>query len=131
MRAPRLQPCTTPRKRSLSVLLHLTMIGMMLATIPGCNYVLLLGYLIVHNINTLHDWLGKALGVKIWDPELYIFDTIPNTLEPTKVVWICSIAVLSSIASARRRFSRPFSASRDLSLRASETSSPPYFAFHL
>src|SRR5581483_2155371 len=38
---------------------------------------------------------------------------------------------LSSIASARSFFSLAFSASSAFSRRASETSRPPYFAFHL
>ena len=58
------------------------------------------GYLIIHNINTIHEWLGKALGVVIWDPEVYAFDTIPNTLEPYRVAWILSIAVIASILGA-------------------------------
>ena len=40
-------------------------------------------------------------------------------------------AALFCIASARSRFSRAFSVSRPFSLRASETSRPPYLAFHL
>jgi hypothetical protein len=39
--------------------------------------------------------------------------------------------VLSSIASARSRFSLAFSASRIFRRRASETSSPPNYDFHL
>ena len=42
------------------------------------------GYLIVHNINELHTWLGQAMGVMIWDPEVYAFDTIPNTMNPRR-----------------------------------------------
>ena len=40
-------------------------------------------------------------------------------------------AGLSSIDSASSRFSRRFSSSSDFKRRASDTSSPPYFAFHL
>src|SRR5579863_4058764 len=40
-------------------------------------------------------------------------------------------AALSSIDSANSFFSRRFSSSSDFSRRAAETSSPPYFAFHL
>src|SRR5208282_4003837 len=40
-------------------------------------------------------------------------------------------AALSSIASASSFFSRRFSSSSDFNRRASDTSSPPYFAFHL
>src|SRR6185437_433849 len=40
-------------------------------------------------------------------------------------------ATLSSMASASSFFSLPFSSSSALSRRASDTSNPPYFAFHL
>ncbi|MEY9389581.1 hypothetical protein ABIF65_007821 [Bradyrhizobium japonicum] len=40
-------------------------------------------------------------------------------------------AALSSMASAKRRFSRVFSSSRVFSRLASDTSIPPNFAFHL
>jgi hypothetical protein len=40
-------------------------------------------------------------------------------------------AALSSIASASGFYSRRFSSSSDFNRRASETSNPPYFAFHL
>lgn len=65
-----------------------------------CPLGLLIGYLIVHNINTLHAWLGTALHVQVWDPEVYAFDTIPNTLEPFRVAWILGIAVVASIIGA-------------------------------
>ena len=68
--------------------------------IVGSALGLLCGYLIVHNINTLHAWLGEALHVQIWDPEVYAFDTIPNTLEPNRIIWILVIAVLASIIGA-------------------------------
>lgn len=55
------------------------------------------GFLIVRNINELHTWMGKALGVQIWNPEVYAFDTIPNTMNPTEVAWILAIAVIASV----------------------------------
>ncbi len=58
---------------------------------------LLSGYLVVHNINQLHTWLGELLGVQMWDPETYMFDTIPNTLDPGKVSVIVAVAVVSSV----------------------------------
>jgi lipoprotein-releasing system permease protein len=61
---------------------------------------LLTGYLIVHNINTLHAWLGEVMHVQVWDPEVYAFDTIPNTMEPNRVVWILVAAVIASIGGA-------------------------------
>jgi len=68
--------------------------------IVGAGMGFLLGYTIVHNINTIHAWLGKALGVVVWDPEVYAFDTIPNTLEPYRVVWILAVAVIASVLGA-------------------------------
>jgi lipoprotein-releasing system permease protein len=59
-----------------------------------------IGYAIVHNINTIHDWLGRALGVVVWDPEVYAFDTIPNTMDPTEVTIIISVAIIASVLGA-------------------------------
>jgi lipoprotein-releasing system permease protein len=61
---------------------------------------LLAGFLIVHNINTLHDWLGRALGVQVWDPEVYAFDTIPNTMDFKETVVIVGVAIVSSVIGA-------------------------------
>ena len=60
----------------------------------------LLSYGIVHNINELHAELGKLLGVQIWNPEVYLFDKIPNTMSPTDVAIILPIAVLSCVIGA-------------------------------
>jgi lipoprotein-releasing system permease protein len=68
--------------------------------IVGAGLGFTLGYLVVHNINTIHDWLGKALGVVVWDPEVYAFDTIPNTMDPQSVAVIISVAVIASILGA-------------------------------
>ena len=59
-----------------------------------------IGFVIVHNINTIHTWLGKALGVVVWDPEVYAFDTIPNTMDPTEVTVIIGVAIVASILGA-------------------------------
>jgi lipoprotein-releasing system permease protein len=61
---------------------------------------MVLGYLIVHNINFLHTEMGKLLGIQIWNPEVYAFDTIPNTMDPKEVSVIVSIAILSSVVGA-------------------------------
>ncbi|HSI35830.1 MAG: ABC transporter permease [Phycisphaerae bacterium] len=68
--------------------------------IVGSGLGLLLGYLIVTNINELHGWLGTAMGVQIWDPEVYAFDVIPNTMDWPKVGLIVGIAVFASIVGA-------------------------------
>src|SRR5206468_9012008 len=68
--------------------------------ILGAGLGLGIGYAIVHNINTIHTWLGKALGVVVWDPEVYAFDTIPNTMDVTEVAVILGVAIVSSILGA-------------------------------
>ena len=61
---------------------------------------LLVSYLIVHNINELHAWLGRLLHVQIWNPEVYAFDKIPNTMNPHEVAVILAIAILASVLGA-------------------------------
>ena len=65
--------------------------------IVGAGLGLLLSYLIVHNINEIHDWLGSTFRLVVYNPEVYAFDTIPNTMDPATVGVILSIAVLSAV----------------------------------
>jgi lipoprotein-releasing system permease protein len=46
-----------------------------------------MAYLIVTNINEIHEWMGRALGLQIWDPSIYYFITIPHKVNPTHA-WI-------------------------------------------
>ncbi len=66
----------------------------------GAALGLALSYGIVHNINELHTWLGKALGVQIWNPEVYLFDKIPNTMSGHDLAIILPIAVVASVLGA-------------------------------
>ena len=68
--------------------------------IVGGGLGLLAGYLIVTNINYLHEKMGQLMGVRIWDAETYAFDTIPNTMNPNEVIVIVSVAVISSLLGA-------------------------------
>jgi lipoprotein-releasing system permease protein len=61
---------------------------------------LLCSYLIVHYINELHGLLGYWLGVQIWNPEVYLFDKIPNTMNWRDIAVIVPIAVVSSVLGA-------------------------------
>ena len=58
---------------------------------------LLLSYLIVHYINEIHSWMGRALHIEVWNAKTYMFDTIPNQLDPKKVSIIVAAAVVSSV----------------------------------
>jgi lipoprotein-releasing system permease protein len=61
---------------------------------------LLLAYLVVHNINQLHAWMGEHLHIQIWNAKTYLFDTIPNTMDAHDVVVIVSVAILASVLGA-------------------------------
>jgi hypothetical protein len=68
--------------------------------IIGGGMGLLLSFLIVHNINELHAQLGKWFGIKIWNPEVYMFDKIPNTMAWDNIIVIVGVAILASILGA-------------------------------
>jgi lipoprotein-releasing system permease protein len=59
-----------------------------------------LGYVIVTYINEIHAWLGHIFGIVIWNPEVYMFDTIPNTVNPREAIWIVGVAIVSSVVGA-------------------------------
>ena len=50
-----------------------------------------LAYLIVTNINAIHDFLGEKLGFYVWNPSVYYFTTIPAAFK-----WDNSTIVLVS-----------------------------------
>ena len=61
---------------------------------------LLLSYLIVSNINLLHQKLGDLMGIQIWNPEVYLFDSIPNTMNPRDVAVITGAMIVASVVGA-------------------------------
>ena len=68
--------------------------------IVGAGLGLLSSWLLVKNINEIHTALGKFLGVQVWNPEIYLFDKIPNTMSPNEVTVIVSVAVVASVLGA-------------------------------
>jgi lipoprotein-releasing system permease protein len=68
--------------------------------VVGAGMGFTLAYLIVRNINELHAWLGRRMGIVIWSPETYQFDTIPNKMDPKTAAWILAVAVLSALIGA-------------------------------
>jgi lipoprotein-releasing system permease protein len=55
-------------------------------------------YLIILNINPIHDWLGRVFKLVIWDPKVYYFTTIPNQIDPWKAAYVLIGGVLASVA---------------------------------
>jgi lipoprotein-releasing system permease protein len=68
--------------------------------IVGSALGFLVAFLIVRNINEIHTWMGVVLKIKVWDPAVYAFDIIPNTMDPTEVGWIMAIAIVASVLGA-------------------------------
>ncbi|HEX2972001.1 MAG TPA: hypothetical protein VHP11_06690, partial [Tepidisphaeraceae bacterium] len=66
----------------------------------GAGLGLLVGWLIVHNINWLHSELGVLMGIEIWKADVYLFDTIPSTMDPKEVAVIVGVAIIASILGA-------------------------------
>ncbi len=57
-------------------------------------------YAIVKNINPIHEWLGEAMGIVIWDPRIYYFTRIPNNVETRHAVIVGIGGVLSCFVGA-------------------------------
>jgi len=55
------------------------------------------GYLVVSNINAIHDWLGRTFGLVIWDPRQYYFIEIPSEVEIPKLVIVFVVGVLTCV----------------------------------
>lgn len=67
------------------------MIGLVGALVGG-----LLGCLIVHFDNEIAD----ALGISLWDPDVYAIDRIPNQIDPRQVGLIFLFACAASVGGA-------------------------------
>ncbi len=55
---------------------------------------------IVWNINPIHDWLGRAFSLTIWDPRVYYLFQIPNDVEPVKGAVVLIGGVVLSVLGA-------------------------------
>lgn len=72
----------------------------------GSGFGLVLGILIVRNINVIARWLSQIMGHDVFNPEIYNFYELPAIIDPWTVVWIVvgsvSIAVVSGVLPALR-----------------------------
>jgi len=61
-----------------------------------------LAYLIVLNINPIHEWIGQITGgrVVIWDPAVYYFTEIPSSVNSTHAVIVLCGGVVFSVCGA-------------------------------
>lgn len=56
--------------------------------------------LIIRNINPIHDWLGKTLGVYAWDPQVYYFSEIPSKVVPLHAAVVFAGGLASCVLGA-------------------------------
>ncbi len=72
----------------------------------GSGVGMVLGLVIVANINWIADKLGQITGRPVFDPEIYYFYKIPAIIDPLTVAWVVlgavGIAVLASVMPAIR-----------------------------
>lgn len=55
------------------------------------------GYFFVRNINEIEDWMSNWFGVRVYDREVYLFDKIPNTVEPMTMLWLAVGAIVAGL----------------------------------
>lgn len=59
---------------------------------------LLIGSVFVWNINDIQDYLAHLNPqLRVWSPEVYSFDRIPEEVKRADALWVAAIAILSSI----------------------------------
>lgn len=67
----------------------------------GCVLGGLLGTTFVEHINEVQDWLARLNPEwRVWSPETYSFDKIPDVWKWSEVIWISVMAVIASIIGA-------------------------------
>ena len=49
---------------------------------------------------TLAQWLNDTLSVSIWNPEVYAFDRIPDSVDPKEILVIVAVAIATSTLGA-------------------------------
>jgi lipoprotein-releasing system permease protein len=59
-----------------------------------------LGWGITHNINAIHDWLGEALGIVVWDARVYYFTEIPRRVDSAHAAVVFGAGVLTCLIGA-------------------------------
>ena len=58
------------------------------------------GWAVMTWINEIHTGVSKLIGKPIWNPEIYAFDKIPDTVDPITAVVVVAVAILSAVIGA-------------------------------
>jgi len=73
--------------------------GLVIGTV-GSTLGVLLAWVIVHNINPIHDWIGRTTGIVIWDPSVYYFIEVPNEMSWPHAAVVLLAGVLTCVIGA-------------------------------
>ncbi len=69
--------------------------------VVGASLGLWIGTVFVHNINSIQNWIARIHpGLRIWSPEVYTFDIIPDTVKFEEAAVIFVVAIVSSVLGA-------------------------------
>jgi lipoprotein-releasing system permease protein len=68
--------------------------------VVGAAAGLALGCAIVWNINPIHEWLGRAAGIQVWDPSVYYLPEIPSHVRGFVAMIVGVSAVVLSVLGA-------------------------------
>ena len=66
----------------------------------GCVFGAVGGYFFVRNINAIHDWIARTFGFVVWSREHFMFDTIPNEVDPMTAAVIVAGAIVAGLIGA-------------------------------
>lgn len=58
------------------------------------------GYYFVRYINPIQDFVDRAWGFRVWDRDVFMFERIPNEVDPLTVVYIVVAAVAAGLLGA-------------------------------
>ncbi|MFW6154036.1 MAG: ABC transporter permease [Planctomycetota bacterium] len=58
------------------------------------------GFFFVRNINAIHDWIATAFGWRVFSREAYMFDRIPDAVDPWVIVWVMVGAMIAGLVGA-------------------------------
>ena len=76
-------------------------LGFSIATaVIGSGVGLLGGYLFVHYINRIQDWIAAWFGFRVWQPDVFLFEKIPNQVDPATAAVIAVWAIASGVVGA-------------------------------
>jgi lipoprotein-releasing system permease protein len=59
-----------------------------------------IGWAIVVRSNDIEGWLNRHFGFRLWDPEIYAIDKIPDTVDVTQAAVIAAVAIMAAVFGA-------------------------------